>query len=233
MIKGYQAELMEIYEKIRNTETNNLTKRREEIKEHYPEILDLDNSIQRLCLNLSLSALRGINSQTELNSIKEKIIDLRAEKYEALVSKGYSPDYLNLHYHCAKCKDTGFINTEKCSCFNSKLVQLYYKDSELEEAVQRNNFNTFNINLYPNHKLGEERYTPIKNIEDILEYVTGEYIPNFNSSDTNLLFFGNSGTGKTFLSWCIAKELLDRGFLVVYKTSDDLLRALKDIKFNN
>lgn len=233
MIKGYQAELMEVYEKIRNTETNNLTKRREEIKEHYPEILELDNSIQRHCLNLSLSALRGINSQTELNSIKEKIIDLRAEKYEALVSKGYSPDYLNLHYHCAKCKDTGFINTEKCSCFNSKLVQLYYKDSELEEAVQRNNFNTFNINLYPNHKLGEERYTPRKNIEDILEYITGEYIPNFNTIDTNLLFFGNSGTGKTFLSWCIAKELLDRGFLVIYKTSDELLRALKDIKFNN
>ena len=47
------------------------------------------------------------------------------------------------------------------------------------------------------------------------------------------MFYGNSGTGKTFLSWCIAKELLDRGFLVVYKTSDDLLRALKDIKFNN
>lgn len=47
------------------------------------------------------------------------------------------------------------------------------------------------------------------------------------------MFYGNSGTGKTFLSWCIAKELLDKGFLVVYKTSDDLLRALKDIKFNN
>ena len=48
-----------------------------------------------------------------------------------------------------------------------------------------------------------------------------------------VIFTGNSGTGKTFLSWCIAKELLDRGFLVVYKTADDLLRALRDIKFNN
>lgn len=233
MIKGYQTELMDMYEKIRTDENRKLMKRREEIKNKYPEILELDTTIQKLCLNLSMAALRGITDQNELNNIKEEITDLRAKKYEMLVSHGYNPNYLNLHYNCPKCKDTGFIGIEKCSCFKSKLIKLYYKDSDLEEAVKTNNFKNFNINLYPNHKLNDERYTPRKNIEDILEYITGEYLPNFKNSNTNLLFYGNSGTGKTFLSWCIAKELLDKGFLVVYKTSDDLLRALKDIKFNN
>lgn len=233
MIKGYQTELMDMYEKIRTDENRKLMKRREEIKNKYPEILELDTTIQKLCLNLSMAALRGITDQNELNNIKEEITDLRAKKYEMLVSHGYNPDYLNLHYNCPKCKDTGFIGIEKCSCFKSKLIKLYYKDSDLEEAVKTNNFKNFNINLYPNHKLNDERYTPRKNIEDILEYITGKYLPNFKNSNTNLLFYGNSGTGKTFLSWCIAKELLDKGFLVVYKTSDDLLRALKDIKFNN
>lgn len=180
-----------------------------------------------------MAALKGINDPKDLEAIKDEITDLRARKYEMLVSHGYSPEYLNLHYNCPKCKDTGFIGIEKCSCFKSKLVKLYYKDSELEEAVKSNNFKNFNINLYPNHKLNDERYTPRKNIEDILKYVTGEYLPSFRNSNTNLLFYGNSGTGKTFLSWCIAKELLDKGFLVVYKTADDLLRSLKDIKFNN
>ena len=233
MIKGYQTELMDMYEKIRTDENRKLMKRREEIKNKYPEILELDTTIQKLCLNLSMAALRGITDPNELNNIKEEITDLRAKKYEMLVSHGYNPDYLNLHYNCPKCKDTGFIGIDKCSCFKSKLIKLYYKDSDLEEAVKTNNFKNFNINLYSNHKLNDERYTPRKNIEDILEYITGEYLPNFKNSNTNLLFYGNSGTGKTFLSWCIAKELLDKGFLVVYKTSDDLLRALKDIKFNN
>ena len=233
MIKGYQTELMDMYEKIRTDENRKLMKRREEIKNKYPEILELDTTIQKLCLNLSMAALRGITDQNELNNIKEEITDLRAKKYEMLVSHGYNPDYLNLHYNCPKCKDTGFIGIDKCSCFKSKLIKLYYKDSDLEEAVKTNNFKNFNINLYSNHKLNDERYTPRKNIEDILEYITGEYLPNFKTSNTNLLFYGNSGTGKTFLSWCSAKELLDKGFLVVYKTSDDLLRALKDIKFNN
>lgn len=233
MIKGYQAELMNMYEKTRTDESRKLEKRREEIKNKYPEILELDTTIQKLCLNLSMAALKGITDPNELKNIKEKITDLRAKKYEMLVSHGYNPEYLNLHYNCPKCKDTGFIGIEKCSCFKSKLIKLYYKDSELEEAVKTNNFKNFNINLYPNHKLNDERYTPRKNIEDILEYITGEYLSNFKNSNTNLLFYGNSGTGKTFLSWCIAKELLDKGFLVVYKTADDLLRALKEIKFNN
>lgn len=233
MIKGYQAELMDIYEKIRTDESRKLSKRREEIKNKYPAIIELDNRIQKLCLKLSMSVLKGITDPKELNAIRDNITDLRAQKYETLVSKGYSPDYLNIHYNCKKCKDTGFIGTERCTCYKKKLVNLYYKDSELGEAVKNNNFNYFNINLYPNHKLGDEKYTPRKNIEDILQYITGEYIRSFSSINTNLLFYGSSGTGKTFLSWCIAKELLDNGFLVVYKTADELLRALKDIKFNN
>lgn len=233
MIKGYQAELMDIYEKVRTDEVRELSKRREEIKTKHPDIIELDNKIQKLCLNLSMSALKGITDPRELDSIRDNITDLRAQKYETLVARGYSPDYLNLHYNCSKCKDTGFIGTERCMCYKKQLIQLYYKDSDLAEAVKNNNFNTFNINLYPNHKLGEERYTPRKNIEDILKYITGEYIENFADMDTNLLFYGSSGTGKTFLSWCISKELLDNGFLVIYKTADELLKSLKDIKFNN
>ena len=233
MIKGYQAELMDMYEKTRTEENRKLAKRREEIKNKYPEILELDTTIQKLCLNLSMAALKGITDPNDLNNIRDEITDLRAKKYEMLVSLGYSPDYLNLHYNCPKCKDTGFIGIDKCSCFKSKLIKLYYKDSDLEEAVKTNNFKNFNINLYSNHKLNDERYTPRKNIEDILEYITGEYLPNFKNSNTNLLFYGNSGTGKTFLSWCIAKELLDRGYLVIYKTSAEIMSDLRNIVIEN
>ena len=233
MIKGYQAELMDIYEKIRNEESRKLKLRQEEIQNKYPEIIELENTIQKLCLNLSLAPLKGISSPKQLNELKEEITDLRAKKYEYLVSKGYSPEYLNLHYHCNKCKDTGYIGINKCSCFKTKLINLYYKDSELQDDVKVNNFDNFNINLYSNHKLGDDKVSPRRNMQSILEFIHGEYLPNFKDSSTNLLFYGSSGTGKTFLSTCIAKELLDAGFLVVYKTADELLRSLRDIKFNN
>ena len=150
-----------------------------------------------------------------------------------LVSKGYSPDYLNLHYRCEKCKDTGFIGTEKCSCFKEKLVKLYYKNSHLEDILKTKNFDAFNLNLFSPHKNGSEKYSPKRNMQNILEYILKEYIPNFKNINTNLLFYGNPGSGKSFLSYCIAKELLDAGFLVLYKTSDELISDLKEIRFNN
>ena len=235
MIKGYQKDLSKIYEKLRTTERENLKKRREEISNKHPDIIELDTRIQKLSLNLSLSILKGTLSENDLNKLRDNITDLRARKYELLVSNGYHPEYLNLYYHCSKCKDTGFIGTGniKCSCYKNKLISLYYKDSDLEDAVRVNNFNNFNINLYPSHKITDDKYSPRRNMENILEFIKGYYIPNFNSHDNNLLFYGDSGTGKTFLSCCIAKDLLDAGFLVIYKTSDELIRCLKDIRFNN
>lgn len=232
MIKGYQKELAEIYEKIRLKEKHNFQKRREEILNNYPEIIDLDKTIQKMCLNLSLSLLKGLDEK-ELQKIRDEITDLRFKKCELLVSKGYTPDYLNLHYRCPKCKDEGYIGTKKCSCYKDKLVKLYYKDSDLQDSISDNNFYNFNINLYSSHKIGDDKFTPRRNIENILEYIHGDYLANFNNHHNNILFYGNSGTGKTFLTCCIAKELLDSGYLVVYKTSDELIKCLRDVRFNN
>lgn len=59
------------------------------------------------------------------------------------------------------------------------------------------------------------------------------FIENFDTIDENFMFIGTPGTGKTFLSNCIAKELLDRGNFVVYRTADELIQNLRSIKFSN
>lgn len=233
MIKGYEKELTLIYEKIRNDEKKNLDNRRKEIENKHPEILELDNLIQKKSLKLSLDILRGMDEST-LSKYKDEITELRFKKCESLVENGYNPDYLNLQYGCPKCKDEGYIGTNRCSCYKKKLVNLYYKDSDLKSSLLNNNFNNFNISLFSTHKLSEEdKFSPRKNIENILKYLTQEYLPNFKKLDDNLLFYGNSGTGKTFLSCCVAKALLDSGYLVVYRTVDELMKNLREIKIEN
>ncbi|NLK95463.1 MAG: ATP-binding protein [Clostridiales bacterium] len=233
MIKGYQSLILDKYSNIRDNEQKELNKRIKEIKTKYPEIINIDKEIQKLSLNLSLSILQSKDGENTLKEYKNKITELRAQKYEMLISKGYSPDYLSLHYQCEKCKDTGFIGARKCSCYKEHLTKLYYKNSLLEDILKTKNFNNFNISLFSSHKIGDEKYSPRKNMENILEYILHDYIPNFNSTNTNILFYGNPGSGKSFLSYCIAKELLDKGNLVIYKTSDELINNLKDIRFNN
>ena len=232
MIKGYQQKITELYEKIQEDEKKALRRRKEEIKLTVPEVMELDNEIQRLSISLPMSILRGIPEE-ELNAVREKITSLRERKYELLTANGYPMDYLTLHYQCNKCKDTGFIGNKKCSCYKSKLVKLYYQTSELENSLRNCNFKNFNINLFSSTYDNNHKYTQKKNMEMIYEFIIGAYLPNFEKSNTNLLFYGESGTGKTFLSWCIAKELLDKGYLVIYKTSDELIKDLRSIALEN
>ena len=49
---------------------------------------------------------------------------------------------------------------------------------------------------------------------------------NLYNKPKNIFFYGNTGVGKTFLSNCIAKELLDAGYSVIYFTAFQLFDIL-------
>lgn len=233
MIKGYQSIIIKAYEDIREAEEKSLKLRRDEIEKKLPEVIQIEKEIAKLCLKLSINILNNKeNKDIYLRELKEKITDLRIRKSELLVSNNYPLDYLELHYRCSKCKDTGFIGSTRCVCYKQKLVELYYANSDLKEVLKKNNFENFNLELYSYHKTGNEPISPRKNIEDIASKAWN-FIEKFSSTDENLLFLGNPGTGKTFLSNCVAKELLDKGHLVIYRTAEALIHDLKHIRFNN
>ena len=233
MINGYQTDILKIYSDIRDYEEKELRVRRERIEKVLPLALELERKIGKLCIELSVSAFKNIENREEyLEQLKNKITDLRIQKSELLVQNGFDMNYLSLHYQCPKCNDTGFIINEKCSCYNQKLVNLYYQNSDLKDIIRDSNFDNFDLNLYSNQKSGSEHESPRKNMEKTLSTALN-FLSTFKNGNENLLFYGNSGTGKTFLSYCIAKELLDKGILVVYRTSDELIQNLKTIRFSN
>lgn len=233
MIKTYENEISRIYDSIRSEEEAEFKKRKNEIAERIPEVIEIEQKIVKICISLSMSFLKNFDEKSELklNELKNKITELRAQKAELLVQNGYSMDYLEQHFRCSKCKDTGYIGSKRCSCYKQKLIQLYYSSSDLMELLKTNNFDYFNFNYYSSKKDGNEPDSPRKNMEKIVNGIQN-YIQNFSSSNDNYLFFGSSGTGKTFLSHCIAKELLDKGYLIIYKTAEDLIQNLKQVRFN-
>ncbi|WP_409069082.1 ATP-binding protein [Clostridium sp. FAM 1755] len=233
MIKGYKSEILKEYEKIREKESLALKNRRKEIKIKLPKVPELEEEIAKLSIEMSINILKNPDKSEEyVNIIKNKITDLRVKKSELLVSNGYDMDFLEMHYTCNKCKDTGFVNNKKCSCYKQKLIKLYYRNSDLKHILKTNNFSNFNFEYFTNEKADFHSDTPRKNIEKILNKMW-HFIENFNKTDENFMFIGTAGTGKTFLSNCIAKELLDRGNFVVYRTADELIQNLRSIKFNN
>lgn len=234
MISGYQSKILDMYDKIREEEAKKLKQRFAEIEKLHPEIIDIDNKVKQLSLQMSLAILKSKDGAKTLEEYKNVIMDLRAQKYEMLVANGYDPEYLNIHYRCNKCKDTGYIKGNiKCSCYKSKLISLYYDNSSLKDIVKEKNFKNFNLSLFSPHRSDEGKYSPRRNMENICKYVWNDYIKKFDSINTNLLFYGSPGSGKSYLSYCIAKELLDLGHLVIYKTSDELIKDLREVRFNN
>ena len=53
----------------------------------------------------------------------------------------------------------------------------------------------------------------------------------FGKTDKSLLFWGAPGLGKTFLSTCIAKELIKKGYSVIYETAYQTFSMLEELKF--
>ena len=57
------------------------------------------------------------------------------------------------------------------------------------------------------------------------------YAQNFSDKSQNLLFSGDTGLGKTFLSACIARTVADNGYSVMYESAGHLFTNLERTKF--
>ena len=125
MIKSCHSKIMKIYERTREEDERALNNRKKEIGKKIPEVIDIQRSIGKLSLELSINILNNIkNKDKYLKELKEKITDLKIKGSELLAINNYPVDYLEMHYQCPKCKDTGFIGHKKCSCYKQKLIKL-------------------------------------------------------------------------------------------------------------
>ena len=199
--------------------------RKEEIYNAIPEYEKLDSSISDIA---SFDITRIVNGNSEaLEKTRKTIEDTEAAKTELLVSHGYPADYLNRIYTCKDCMDTGYIGNTRCHCYKKELTDILYKSSNLMQYIEYENFDNFNIEYYPDDYVTKNSdMTPRDNIRRILK-ASREFIDTFEDTHDNILIYGNTGVGKTFLSHCIAKEILDKGCSVIYLTSYNLFDILE------
>ena len=58
------------------------------------------------------------------------------------------------------------------------------------------------------------------------------YAEAFDANSPSLLFSGDTGLGKTFLSACIARAVADQGYSVVYESAVHLFEKMEKAKFS-
>ena len=211
-----------------------LDSRKNEIYEKIPRIKEIDEKLMQTGINLAKLVLSGTNEENidKVISRMEKENDkLSREKKVLLKESGYKNNFLTDVYKCKTCSDTGFVDNEKCRCLKQKLIDKYYKISNLGNILKKENFDHFDIRLYSDEIDPEEGLSPKTNIQQIHK-VCREFIIDFNTKPTNLLFYGSPGLGKTFLCNSIAKDLLDAGRAVLYVTAAQLFIVFDNHRFH-
>ena len=205
--------------------------RKQEVYRCVPALEALDqeqvsSSIRRIMTALSAESTSGAPvGNTE---------DYAARRKKLLTDAGYPENYLEMQYHCPLCHDTGYADGKRCKCFKAAFINLLYGDSALRSALDTENFDTFSYEYYADDVRDSlTGLTPYQNIQNAVSTAKA-FIADFNLPDAecrNLLICGNTGVGKTFLTNCIARELISAGYGVVYLSANELVSILEDYKF--
>ena len=193
-----------------------LNNRKQEIYAKIPRIQEIDQTIATSSIDAVRTKLKHGADTTD--SAKEQNHILIVEKEDLLKAHGYSADYLQPIFTCPLCQDTGRIGSEYCSCFKQAAIALLYRQSNLDQILEVENFEHFDLDYYSKEKDHTHPYTSYDNMNNILTK-TKAFVDEFDTEGGNLLFYGETGLGKTYLSHCIAKALLDTQHTVLYQSA--------------
>lgn len=227
----YQKIMYE-YDNIRMRNSRILDERYNELSQKIPEFNHIEQQIIQLSVNQARMELLEPDGAASGKDYTLKRKELLQKKALLLSSNNYPADYLSLPYDCPDCKDTGFIGGKPCHCLKQREISMLYKNSNLMEILETENFSTFNEQYYDDTQTDANlSLTARQNIMRVKE-ICLDYIKHFDESYDNLIFYGPTGAGKTFLTHCIAKQLLDTSHTVVYLTSLQLFDILEENKFS-
>ncbi len=218
------------YKQARNKQLQK--ERQREAFNRIPRLEELHKRIS----NLGLTSIRlAMEDPSKKNiyeaELKESLAVLNMQKRALLMDSGYSEYYLDPVYDCSDCKDTGYIGNEKCHCLQQALIDFSYEQSNLKDILKKENFETFSFDVYSNDKDPALGISPYENMQSVHSLCL-DFVDTFSSEFKNLILYGHSGLGKTFLCNSIAKEVLDSGNTVIYLSSFQLFRLFENYRFH-
>lgn len=222
--------IMRAYGRQQIEDRHQLEERRREIYEKLPVVREMESEIAGRSVACAKRLLEG--ETKALLRLREDLQDLREQKALIIKAAGYPDDYLELWYQCRDCQDTGLINGKKCHCFLKAQMKLLHDQSNLEDVLERENFSVLSYEYYDNTEiLPQLGITNAAYMKRVVRECR-DFVKDFDKKHENLLFTGSTGVGKTFLTNCIARELMNTYHSVVYLTASDLFEVFSRNKFD-
>ncbi len=221
---------MRYYQQLQLRNKYALDERTEIAYHKIPRLAQIDKEIRSASLRKA-RLLLGESSGQDFN-LEQHIQNLSNERTQLLLAHGFPADYLKLQYTCPICQDTGYVENKKCICFQKLISEQLYTQSNMRNLLEQASFDDFSLDYYPtDYVLKEHGPNARQAAASALEF-SKQFVRSFDHKFQNLFFYGNTGVGKTFLSCCIAKELLDTMHSVIYHSAQHLFEIFSKNKFS-
>ena len=223
--------LMRAYEQKQVKSRDRLNAHFERAYAQIPELKTIDDSISKCSLEQARKLLNG--DENALSTLKAEIHSLSQKRANLLHKAGFSADYLEPSYECPDCHDTGYIGNEKCHCFQKAAIDLFYTQSNLKGLLESENFERFSFDYYSPNYIDKLSGQSALQLAHHAYEECNNFIHTFisDTEKNNLLIFGNTGVGKTFLTHCIARDIMQAGHSVLYLTATEFFDVLLDKAF--
>ena len=187
--------------------------------EEYPELEAIEEEMRQAAQKVILTG-----------DLDDKAMEKISKKKDKLIKKLGIADQINPKFACPLCEDMGYVDGKICKCLKLELIDAYFNLGENGGIIKDNNFANFDLRLFDDKAV--DGISARENMKKIYE-LSKKYASNFENESDSLFFYGPSGTGKTYLTGCIAREIRDRGFTVLYLTAIELMNFYKDRQFNS
>ena len=194
-----------------------------DVYERFPKLRVIDDKI--IALRRS-NILKILDNEMDSSDFVSKEEDKLQKERAKFVKEHLIPtDFDTLIIQCEKCKDTGYIvkngpvNVRKvCSCMKLP-IELSYKEAGLSDYgfVEPKNLKDSEIKNQKNIRAAAKKRLD-KVIEDII----------VEKPQGILIYSDGTQTGKTYLSVCVAKMVINFGYSAMFIRTDSIANLSAD-----
>ena len=179
-----------------------------------PVYKNLDSLERELVFEISKKNPRS----ESFKNLKENLKTIREEKSKVLTKLGLKEADLKPKYSCKICSDTGYFEGKPCECFRKKKNKMLIEAFGLSVSTDCS-FESFDTKICKNEKHAET----LNKILKILQKWSGNYPKN---KINNIIISGKPGVGKTYITSCLANDLIKKEVSVCFTSAFDLNESI-------
>ena len=200
-------------------------RRHREINEKIPQIAEINSQLVQTSSRLFGLMQGGTAREAEIERLRRENLDAQQIIAQLLSANGYPADYLEIHYRCPLCNDTGYEQNHYCKCLEQEIAAAAIRNMNRSAQLELATFEQFSLEYYRGltSPQGEDCFAMMRRILNACQ----SYAANFTQRSPSLLFYGGTGLGKTHLSLAIAREVMTKGYDVIYDSIINLLEKVE------